>query len=69
MDDCLRQSLGPNQVKSFGRCGMGPCQGRQCGLAVIEIIAAARGVSPEAVGYFRIRLPVKQVTLGELGED
>ncbi len=22
--------LGPNQTKAFGRCGMGPCQGRQC---------------------------------------
>lgn len=61
--------LGPNQAKSFSRCGMGPCQGRQCGLSVTEIIAAERGVSPEVVGYFRIRPPVKQVTLGELAED
>ena len=61
--------LGPNQLKSFSRCGMGPCQGRQCGLPVTEIIAAARKVEPEAVGYFRIRPPVKQVKLGELAED
>ncbi|MGB6106034.1 MAG: FAD/NAD(P)-binding oxidoreductase [Pusillimonas sp.] len=60
---------GPNQTKSFSRCGMGPCQGRQCGLSVTEIIAEERGVEPGTVGYFRIRPPVKQVKLGELAED
>lgn len=61
--------LGPNQLKSFSRCGMGPCQGRQCGLVVTEIIAAERGVEPEAVGYFRVRSPIKRVTLGQLTQD
>lgn len=56
----------PNQVKSFGRCGMGPCQGRQCGLTVTELVADASGVSPGEVGYFRIRPPIKPITLGEL---
>ncbi|SPA55734.1 NAD(P)/FAD-dependent oxidoreductase [Cupriavidus taiwanensis] len=60
---------GPNQAKSFGRCGMGPCQGRQCGLTVTEIIADARGVPPQQVGYYRIRPPVKPVTLGELANE
>ena len=36
--------LGPNQTKAFGRCGMGPCQGRLCGLTVTEIIADQRQV-------------------------
>ncbi|QEI07429.1 NAD(P)-binding protein [Pigmentiphaga aceris] len=58
---------GPNQTKAFGRCGMGPCQGRLCGLTVTELIADARGVSPDTVGYYRIRPPIKPVTLGELG--
>jgi NADPH-dependent 2,4-dienoyl-CoA reductase/sulfur reductase-like enzyme len=57
---------GPNQLKAFTRCGMGPCQGRLCGLTVTELIAAARGVSPAEVGYYRLRPPVKPVTLGEL---
>lgn len=57
---------GPNQAKSFGRCGMGPCQGRMCGLTVTEIIARTRGLSPDEVGYFRIRPPIKPITLGEL---
>lgn len=57
---------GPNQLKAFLRCGMGPCQGRLCGLTVTEMIAQARGVSPEAVGYYRLRPPVKPVALKEL---
>ena len=58
--------VGPNQMKSFLRCGMGPCQGRLCGLTVTEMIADARGVSPQEVGYYRLRPPVKPVTLAEL---
>lgn len=57
---------GPNQIKSFLRCGMGPCQGRLCGLTVTELIADARGVVPAEVGYYRLRPPVKPITLGEL---
>ena len=58
--------IGPNQMKSFLRCGMGPCQGRLCGLTVTELIAGARGVGPTEVGAYRLRPPVKPVTLGEL---
>jgi thioredoxin reductase len=60
---------GPNQAKSFGRCGMGPCQGRLCGLTVTEVIADARKVSPATVGYYRIRPPIKPLTLGELAGE
>lgn len=56
--------LGPNQTKSFGRCGMGPCQGRLCGLTVTEVIASARNVAPDQVGYYRIRPPIKPIHLG-----
>ncbi|HTP95350.1 MAG TPA: NAD(P)/FAD-dependent oxidoreductase [Burkholderiales bacterium] len=57
---------GPNQMKAFVRAGMGPCQGRLCGLTVTEIIAAARRVPQQEVGYYRIRSPVRPLTLGEL---
>ena len=60
---------GPNQAKSFGRCGMGPCQGRLCGLTVTEVIADARKVSPATVGYYRIRPPIKPLALGELAGE
>ncbi|GGF04517.1 (2Fe-2S)-binding protein [Aliidongia dinghuensis] len=58
--------LGPNQAKSFLRCGMGPCQGRLCGPTVTSVIAGALGQSDEEVGYYRIRPPLKPITLGEL---
>lgn len=58
--------LGPNQTKAFGRPGMGPCQGRFCGLTVSEVIADARGLPVETVGSYRVRTPIKPVTLGEL---
>ena len=57
---------GPNQAKAFLRCGMGPCQGRLCGLTVTEVLATARRVAPEEIGYYRIRPPIKPVTIGEL---
>jgi NADPH-dependent 2,4-dienoyl-CoA reductase/sulfur reductase-like enzyme len=60
---------GPNQTKAFGRCGMGPCQGRQCGLSVTEIIAAHRDVAPGEVGYYRIRPPLKPITLAQLASE
>lgn len=58
--------VGPNQTKSFGRCGMGPCQGRYCSLTVTEILAAENKLSQDEVGAYRIRSPVKPVTLEEL---
>ncbi|RXV70209.1 FAD/NAD(P)-binding oxidoreductase [Roseovarius sp. A46] len=58
--------LGPNQTKAFGRAGMGPCQGRYCGLTVTALLAEANGQSPDETGYYRIRPPLKPITLGEL---
>jgi NADPH-dependent 2,4-dienoyl-CoA reductase/sulfur reductase-like enzyme len=58
--------LGPNQAKSFLRAGMGPCQGRMCGPVVSELIAEARGVGLDEVGYYRIRPPLKPLTVAEL---
>ncbi|NIY95951.1 FAD-dependent oxidoreductase [Salipiger sp. HF18] len=57
---------GPNQVKAFLRTGMGPCQGRTCGLAVTGLIAQSSGRSPDDTGYFRIRPPLKPLTLSEM---
>jgi NADPH-dependent 2,4-dienoyl-CoA reductase/sulfur reductase-like enzyme len=57
---------GPNQMKAFTRCGMGPCQGRLCGLTVTELVAECRGVTQQEAGYYRIRPPVKPVTLDDL---
>ncbi len=55
--------LDVNEIKRFTRCGMGQCQGRMCGPGLLEITAAARGVSPEKVGWLQIRQPFSPVTL------
>jgi NAD(P)H-nitrite reductase large subunit len=60
--------LGPNQTKAFGRAGMGPCQGRYCGLTVTRLLADANGRTPDQTGSYRIRAPIKPVTLGELSQ-
>src|SRR5579862_1226127 len=57
---------GPNQMKAFLRCGMGPCQGRLCGLTVTELMAQARGLACGEIGYYRLRPPVKPITLAEI---
>jgi NADPH-dependent 2,4-dienoyl-CoA reductase/sulfur reductase-like enzyme len=48
-----------NRAKAFSRTGMGRCQGRMCGLAAAELLAAARGEPVEAVGRLRGAAPVK----------
>ncbi|TDA49257.1 FAD/NAD(P)-binding oxidoreductase, partial [Burkholderia pyrrocinia] len=48
-----------NRAKAFSRVGMGRCQGRYCGHAGAEVIAAAAGVPLEAVGRLRGQAPVK----------
>ena len=58
--------MGPNQTKAFGRPGMGPCQGRYCGLTVTELLSKANHQTQQETGYYRIRPPLKPVTLGEL---
>jgi NADPH-dependent 2,4-dienoyl-CoA reductase/sulfur reductase-like enzyme len=55
-----------NQVKFLTRCGMGPCQGRQCADAVAQLVAAAGGNSIAAGGHYRGRPPVTPLTLGQL---
>ena len=57
---------GPNQMKAYVRCGMGPCQGRFCGLTVNALIAREQQRDPADVGYYRLRFPVKPVTLTEI---
>lgn len=57
---------GPNQTKFFSRCGMGPCQGRMCGLTVTQILSQELGKTPEEVGAYHIRSPLKPLPLGSL---
>ena len=65
----LRRSVGElgsrevNRAKAFSRVGMGRCQGRYCGHAGAEIVAAAAGVSIESVGRLRTQAPVKPLLM------
>jgi NADPH-dependent 2,4-dienoyl-CoA reductase/sulfur reductase-like enzyme len=52
-----------NRAKAFSRIGMGRCQGRFCGDAAAEIIAAATGTKLEQVGRLRSQAPVKPVPI------
>ena len=61
-----RGAQGPNQAKAFLRVGMGPCQGRLCGLTVSEIMARQSGRPVGEVGHYSIRSPVTPITLGAL---
>ncbi|WP_420349427.1 FAD-dependent oxidoreductase [Pelagibius sp.] len=56
---------GPNRVKTFTRCGMGPCQGRFCGPSLVRVIAAETGRAPAEIGALRIRPPLKPILLGD----
>lgn len=57
---------GLNQTKTFSRCGMGPCQGRQCGLNAALVLADERSELPESIDYYRLRPVIKPVTLAEV---
>jgi NADPH-dependent 2,4-dienoyl-CoA reductase/sulfur reductase-like enzyme len=57
---------GPNQTKAFSRCGMGPCQGRVCGPTVEALLSKESGLSPQEVGQYRIRPPLKPVPLSAI---
>ncbi|WP_247997530.1 NAD(P)/FAD-dependent oxidoreductase [Brucella tritici] len=58
--------VGPNQMKTMFRCGMGPCQGRMCSSTVTEILAEVQNRAPQTVGFYRLRAPVKPVPLSEI---
>jgi NADPH-dependent 2,4-dienoyl-CoA reductase/sulfur reductase-like enzyme len=59
---------GPNQIKAFTRCGMGPCQGRICGPVVAAIAAAVLGKPIAEIGTWRPRAPFKPITVGALAD-
>jgi hypothetical protein len=52
-----------NRVKAITRCGMGRCQGRMCGPALQEVVAAHAARPVAQVGRLRGQAPVKPVAL------
>ncbi|HEY5798487.1 MAG TPA: (2Fe-2S)-binding protein, partial [Bosea sp. (in: a-proteobacteria)] len=52
-----------NRLKAVSRVGMGRCQGRICGAAAAELLAAQTGRDIESVGRLRAQAPLKPVPL------
>lgn len=52
-----------NRAKAFTRIGMGRCQGRVCGAAAAEILAAELGCDVAQIGRLRGQPPVKPIPL------
>lgn len=57
-----------NRAKAYSRAGMGRCQGRTCGPAAAEILAATLAKPVAEVGRFRAQPPVKPLPVGPLAE-
>ncbi|MEU9884233.1 NAD(P)/FAD-dependent oxidoreductase [Sphaerisporangium sp. NPDC051011] len=58
-----------NVAKLLTRCGMGPCQGRYCGVTLAHLVAEHGGRPVEETGVFTARVPVKPLSVGDLGRS
>lgn len=58
-----------NRTKALSRIGMGRCQGRYCGHAAAEIIAAEAGCALADVGRIRGQAPVKPLSIATMRQD
>ena len=57
-----------NQLKSWTRCGMGPCQGRMCGDVAARLVADRVG-GREKAGSWTARVPIRPVALDDLAGE
>ena len=57
-----------NELKSWTRCGMGPCQGRYCSETAAELIAAKTG-DRSGAGQLTARFPIRPIGIGQLVQD
>lgn len=58
--------LDSDSVKFYLRCGMGPCQGRQCASAVAHLIADEQQCPVSESRTFRVRPPIHHLSLAQL---
>ena len=52
-----------NQLKSWTRFGMGPCQGRTCQYSVAKVVAEELKRKVDDIGYLTGRSPIRPVPL------
>jgi bacterioferritin-associated ferredoxin len=54
------------EIKRYTGLGTGPCQGKECVVGLVRLLAARGLVSNEEAAPFTARPPAEPVTLGEL---
>jgi thioredoxin reductase len=64
-----KNTLHLKDLKRMTRLGMGSCEGRMCGPAMVELMRHRLDVSPEDVGYLMPRPAIKPVALGALAKQ
>jgi len=55
-----------NLIRGLLRCGMGPCQGRNCSATLARLLAEAEPERPIPSSPFRARPPLRPIPLGAL---
>jgi thioredoxin reductase len=56
----------PSALKLLTRAGMGPCGGRNCEVALVRLVAGARGRAPEPADAFTPRFPARATAIADL---
>ncbi len=56
------------EIKRYTGLGTGPCQGKECIVALVRALAAGGHVDPAAARPFTARPPAEPVTLAELAQ-
>lgn len=56
-------------LKRFLGVGTGPCQGKACVQAAIQLIARVEGIDPDDVDIMTFRPPVRPVSFGTLAAE
>lgn len=54
------------EIKRYTGLGTGPCQGKECQVALVRLLAARGLVAATEAAPFTARPPAEPVTLGEL---
>ena len=66
IEDAISQgAVDVNQLKSWTRCGMGPCQGRMCGETAAILVAARLG-NRETAGQWTGRTPLRPAEICQI---
>jgi NADPH-dependent 2,4-dienoyl-CoA reductase/sulfur reductase-like enzyme/bacterioferritin-associated ferredoxin len=57
-----------NLIRGISRCGMGPCQGRNCSVTLARLLAETQSETVRPPVPFRARPPIRPLPLGALAD-